>query len=82
MGIQDCIRDRDLFAIPVQLTYKGQSGFNTLLGGSCSILMILTLLTVCVFELYELALNPQFTSSASSFYKTYNDDNVFELDTN
>ena len=31
------VRERDLFAIPVQLTYKGNKEFNTAIGGFCSI---------------------------------------------
>ena len=38
------IKQYDLFAIPVQLTYKGQRKFNTLLGGCCSIMMYLAII--------------------------------------
>ena len=34
------VKESDLFGIPVQLTYKGQSAFNTLCGGIVSLMLI------------------------------------------
>ena len=52
------VRQLDLFAVPVQLTYKGQKGFNTLLGGFTSLVLIVILLTYSVVTLYTLIVDP------------------------
>ena len=39
--IASYIKEKDIFAIPVQLTYKGQRKFNTMVGGCCTILLFL-----------------------------------------
>ena len=42
MSFTDLIRQQDLFAIPVRLTFRGKRSFQSLLGGLISILFIMT----------------------------------------
>ena len=52
------VRDMDLFAVQVSLTYKGMKQFNTLLGGCCSLLLILVLATYSAVTLHDLIAHP------------------------
>ena len=52
------IKERDLFAIPVQLTYNGQRRFNTCIGGCCTILIFLTIMITFPLMLFEELKNP------------------------
>ena len=54
------VRKQDIFGIPVQLTYKGDTTFNTFCGGCISILFVLTFLTVFSLRLYECWRYPNF----------------------
>ena len=56
----DVVRGSDLFGIPVQLTYKGSSSFNTICGGCVSILLVISLAVYFSFSLSEEFFNPQF----------------------
>ena len=40
-SILEAVRAQDLFGMPVQLTYKGKTAFNSICGGFISIVMIL-----------------------------------------
>ena len=68
---RDFIRSKDLFAAPVQLTYKGQRSFNTAVGGVCSILFILVSVVVVGFGTADLALNTKFNSVTTDSYIPY-----------
>ena len=65
-SIQEQIRQRDLFGVPVQLTYKGERTFNTAYGGCCSILLVLGLCTYFIFEVQRSYLEPTFLSTPPS----------------
>ena len=65
------IREQDLFAAPVQLTYKGQRSFNTAFGGVCSILFILASVVVFGLGTADLVLNTNYSSSMSRSYLSY-----------
>ena len=41
-SVLNFVREQDIFAIPVQLTYKGDKEFKTAIGGFFSILFYLT----------------------------------------
>ena len=53
--LTNCIKERDIFAIPVQLTYKGQRKFNTVCGGCCTIILYLAIfISFTILLLHEL----------------------------
>ena len=54
------IKNRDMFATTVQLTYKGQKKFSTLLGGTCTILFVLALLVLFPWKLYQEVYHPYY----------------------
>jgi len=54
------IRAQDLFGIPVQLTYKGESAFNTTCGGCVSMIFVFCFVVGFFFELRSYWLEPQF----------------------
>ena len=57
------IKSQDLFAIPVQLTYRGEKGFNTFCGGCISVLLIAGLSTYFALSLHNLYMNPDYMVS-------------------
>lgn len=54
------IKRRDLFGVPVQLTYNGQVAFNTVCGGIVSILFMLLFAIGFAYQLYFHIMEPQF----------------------
>ena len=68
---QTTLRNQDFFGIPVQLTHKGQSSFNTAFGGVVSILFIMSMAVYFVQNLYTQLTSPVF----QSYPATYNYDN-------
>ena len=74
MGFFDFVKRQDLFAVPVQLTYKGERGFSTFCGGCVSIMFVLTVMALFGYYSHEFYMNPQFGTSASVNYITYDDD--------
>ena len=52
------VRELDLFAVPVSLTYKGNERFGTLCGGCLSLFIILVFTTYAVVALWEQNFNP------------------------
>ena len=61
-SIAKCTRRQDLFAIPVQLTYKGHKAFNTMVGGCFSIFLILVFLTIIAIDVEKLIRDPEYRS--------------------
>ena len=59
-GIRDFIKEQDLYASPVVLSYRGKRGFNTMLGGIGSILITVMLLAFFSYDLYEKIVYPQY----------------------
>ena len=51
--IVQTIKDQDLFAIPVSLTYQGRRSFGTIYGGITSMCMVLTLCTYFAVSLHR-----------------------------
>ena len=56
------ITDQDLFGIPVQLTFKGDSAFNTFCGGCVSIIFIVTFTVIFCLQLHTSWTHPKFQS--------------------
>ena len=52
MGLLDFVRQQDLFGVPVQLTYKGQRRFKSIIGGCLSIMFVVAALVI--FIVYSL----------------------------
>ena len=65
--VGDSIRGLDIYGVPVQLTYKGQTNFNTVFGGLVSILVALVLAIFFVETLYEEYSWPQFQTLPVTF---------------
>ena len=62
------IRDFDLFAVPVSLTYKGKKRFNTLLGGLCSLLLLISFLTYSALTFHHLIAHPVLKSNSENIF--------------
>ena len=54
------LKGRDLFGIPVQLTYRGQASFQTIFGGLVSLLFLLTFALGFFYQLFIMTFEPQF----------------------
>ena len=72
-NILNAVRNLDLFAVPVSLTYKGRSKFSTLLGGCFSLIIILVFLVYAVWLLQDLIFNPILKSNAELIYFSNSD---------
>ena len=57
-SILNTVRNLDLFAVPVSLSYKGKTSFNTLSGGCLSLVIILTFITYAGLSLHHLIVHP------------------------
>ena len=76
------VRGLDLFAVPVSLSYKGKTKFNTLCGGCFSLVFILSFLTYAGLTLRELIVDPVLKNYAEKRYFSYADNtNSYEIDT-
>ena len=82
-NIANLIRDFDLFAVPVSLTYKGKRFFGTLAGGCFSLLLIMLFLTDSIWRLHIMMVNPELKSSFTKIYFPYTDDatNLYNITT-
>ena len=65
--IADAIKSQDLFAIPVQLTYRGEKGFNPFCGGCISLLLIVGLSTYFILSIHNLYMNPDYMVTPRRF---------------
>ena len=75
--ILDRVRDLDLFAVPVSLTYKGKTRFSTLCGGCLSFVIILTFVTYAVVSLYQEITSPVLTGNVQKTYFSWSDNEEF-----
>ena len=51
-----CMKNLDMFGHPVSLTFKSQgSKYNTIIGGMCSIMLVVFLIWFCAFKIVILA---------------------------
>ena len=61
------IKDQDLFAIPVQLTYQGRRAFGTIYGGCISICMVLALCAYFCFSFHREYNHPDYLNLAPRY---------------
>ena len=54
------IRSRDMFAVPVSLTYRGERAFYTFCGGCISTLLILGLMVYFFIEFHREYVHPEY----------------------
>ena len=54
------IREKDIFGVPVQLTYKGSSSYTTLVGGVSSIIFIVSFATYAIWTFHTSYFEPTF----------------------
>ena len=71
--MKEWVREQDLFAVPVQLTYKNQKAFNTMCGGFCSLVLYLTFVTILVFIINDSMRNPLYDNYSTTTYQPYYD---------
>ena len=69
--IADAIRRSDLFAIPVQLTYKGSKAFNTMVGGCFSIALILAFMSIFAVDIHRGITNPEYVTSVTTSFARF-----------
>ena len=70
------VRSQDQFAIPVKLTYKGHRQFTTLMGGCCTIMMLLIICSMFAYSSMMHLKLPKFEQSASNSYLSYNNNEL------
>ena len=62
------VRDLDLFAVPVSLTYKGKKRFSTLFGGCFSLVLILVFATYAALTLHKMIVNPTLKNNSTKMF--------------
>ena len=75
------IRGRDLFATPVQISYKGSRAFRTVLGGICSILFIAVVAIFFVVDVHKLIVDPTFRETQTQTYLIESDESDYIIPT-
>ena len=76
------VRDLDMFAVPVSLTYQGKTKFGTLCGGFFSLFIILTFLAYAVITLQDLILNPVLKGYAEKrYFSRFNNTDYYNITT-
>ena len=71
MKLSEAIRQFDLFARPVTLTYKGKRSYNTVLGGFLSITFVLVFTAFAILSLNTLVRHPVLTGRITTEYVPY-----------
>ena len=51
---RSCIKEIDQFGIPVALTFKNERFFNTAIGGGCTIISGIIILTYIMYRFFEM----------------------------
>ena len=67
-NILNIVRNFDLFAVPVSLTYKGKTRFTTLCGGCFSLFLIVCFFTYAGIALHQLITDPELKGNAEVLY--------------
>ena len=62
------LRDLDLFAVPVGLTYRGRRKFGTFIGGFFSLFLILSFTGYAIYTLHQLIVNPTLKNNTERLY--------------
>ena len=66
-NLKSALKNSDLFGIPVELTYRGETTFNTICGGFLSILMIIGFTIYFALELHSEYYEPRFLTSPTTY---------------
>ena len=81
-SILNAIRDIDLFAIPVSLTYKGKRKFGTLAGGFFTILLAIGFIAYSVHTIRDMIENPELYNNTQKLYFSFSDNSeVYNIST-
>ena len=81
-NVLNAVRNLDLFAVPVSLTYKGKTRFSTLCGGSISLVIILAFATYAGLYMHKLITDPVLKSNSEKLIVSSAANNeTFVLDT-
>ena len=81
-NVSNAVRNLDLFAVPVSLTYKGKTQFNTLCGGCFSLVIILMFVTYAGLSMHTLITKPVLKSNSQvKIVSSATNDVEFTLDT-
>ena len=77
------VRELDMFAMPVSLTYKGKRQFSTLLGGFCSLFLILVFMAYSAVTMHKLIVDPvfQMNNSMRQFLDSANNTEFYNITT-
>ena len=62
--LSNAVRNVDMFAVPVSLTYKGKNRFNTFCGGCFSLLIILAFVIYSGIAMHKLITKPVLWSNS------------------
>ena len=76
--LKDAVKGVDFFAIPVQLTYKNQRNFNTVVGGFCTLMIILGILVTFPILLLQDMTSPSFKMVVPTWQKFLAYPNTYE----
>ena len=57
-NINKAVRGLDFFAVPVSLTYKGKKKFSTMVGGICSLVLILGFVAYSAVTMHTMIEDP------------------------
>ena len=80
--IQDAVRECDIFAIPITLTYKGDKEFTSIQGGIISIICSLTLVILGVTRLHDQYVNPVYDEDSNTkIFSYYTNQDSYQLNT-
>ena len=80
--MKEFLRDLDLFAVPVNLKYKGKSKFGTSVGGCLSLLLILLFTVYSGYTLHEMIVKPALQNNSVQLYFSYSDNtDVYNITT-
>jgi len=63
--VKQSIRRKDLFGVPVMLSFQGETSFNTVCGGIVSITLIVALTVGFFYQLHQLIFHPVFMTLPS-----------------
>ena len=70
------VKNLDLFAKPIGLTYKGKSQYSTLCGGCFSLGIILTFIIYAGIYLKDLLLDPVLTGNSQKLYFSLSENTI------
>ena len=76
------MKECDIFAIPITLTYKGDKEFQSIQGGIVSIICMLALIILGVIRLHDQQVNPVYDEDSNTrIFSYYTNQDSYELNT-